>query len=83
MGPKRFLIEGNIFDGPSGGYGKSRGYITFRSQVYDIKVVNNAFLAPEEKTDSPNWGVVIDNLDKTVLVESDNVFLGNIAERIL
>ena len=77
------LIEGNIFDGPSGGYGKSRGYITFRSQVYDIKVVNNAFLAPEEKTDSPNWGVVIDNPDKTVLVESDNVFLGNIAERIL
>ena len=83
MGPKRFLIEGNIFDGPSGGYGKSRGYITFQSQVYDIKVVNNAFLAPEEKTDSPNWGIVIDNPDKTVLVESDNVFLGNIAERIL
>ena len=77
------MIEGNIFDGPSGGYGKSRGYITFRSQVYDIKVVNNAFLAPQEESGSPNLGVVIDNPDKTVLVESDNVFSGNIAERIV
>ena len=38
------LIENNIFDGPSGRIGKSRGYIFFRPMVYDLKVKNNAFI---------------------------------------
>lgn len=77
------MIEGNIFDGPSGRNGSSRGYITFRSQVYDVKVRKNVFLAPEGDIDSPNIGVVIDNPDKTALLESDNIFFGNITKKIV
>lgn len=77
------VIEGNIFDGPSGSNGMSRGYIIFRPQVYNVKIVNNAFLAPEGETNSPNAGVIIENPDPAAVTEADNVFVGNIEKRFI
>ena len=34
------VIENNIFDGPSGRNGKSRGYIFFRPMVYALYLKN-------------------------------------------
>lgn len=70
------LIENNIFDGPSGLWGKSRGYIIFRPKVYDLKVKDNVFIAPQEN-DSPNYGIIFENPDKTTLIEKNNTFIGN------
>ena len=69
------LIENNIFDGPAGLNGISRGYITFRSQVSDIRVRNNTFIAPETSED-PNYGIVSDNPDENALTATDNIFIG-------
>ena len=69
------LIENNIFDGPSGLFSKSRGYIFFRNMVYDLKVKSNVFIAPEE-TDSPNYGIVHENPDANALTAEDNIFIG-------
>ena len=74
-------IYNNIFDGPSGRDGKSRGYLIFRPLVYDIKVRNNAFLAPEE-TDSPAYGIIAENPDKSVLISENNLFTGKIDKEI-
>lgn len=70
------LIENNIFDGPSGLWGKSRGYIIFRPKVYDLKVKDNVFIASQEN-DSPNFGIIFENPDKTTLIENNNTFIGN------
>ncbi len=70
------LIENNIFDGPSGLWGKSRGYIIFRPEVYDLKVKDNVFIAPQEN-DSSNYGIIFENPDKTTLIEKNNTFIGN------
>ena len=70
------LIENNIFDGPSGLWGKSRGYIIFRPKVYDLKVKDNVFIAPQEN-DSTNYGIIFENPDKTTLIEKNNTFIGN------
>lgn len=67
-------IRNNIFDGPSGSKGTSRGYIIFRPDVYDIKVTGNAFLAAE--TDSPNIGVIAENSDENACLVEDNLFSG-------
>ena len=76
------LIENNIFDGPSGRIGKSRGYIFFRPMVYDLTVRNNAFLAPEE-TDSPSYGIIHENDDPSALKMEDNLFIGKIDKEII
>ena len=74
-------IYDNIFDGPCGRDGKSRGYIIFRPLVYDIKVRNNIFIAPDE-TDSPAYGIISENPDKTVLICENNIFKGKIDKEI-
>ncbi len=76
------IIENNIFDGPSGRIGKSRGYIFFRPMVYNLTVRNNAFLAPEE-TDSPSYGIILENPDKSALTAQDNIFTGKIDKEVI
>lgn len=71
------LIESNIFDGPSGRNGKSRGYIIFRSMVYGLRVKNNAFISPEE-TDSPSYGIILENPEAAALTAEGNIFIGKI-----
>ena len=63
-------------------WGKSRGYIIFRPQVYDVRVISNNFIAPET-VGSPNNGIVIENTDKTVLTQSDNSFIGHFDEKLI
>ncbi len=72
----------NIFDGPSGRIGKSRGYIIFRPEVYDIRITDNFFAAPD-KSDSPNLGVIIENNNTETLIQSDNVFKGHFDEKFI
>lgn len=72
-------ISDNIFDGPSGRWSMSRGYIIFRPLVHDVVIKNNVFIAPEE-TDSPNFGIIVENPDKTTLTTENNLFIGNINE---
>ena len=73
------LIENNIFDGPSGLYGISRGYISFRSETYGIRVKNNVFITSEDDG-SPSLGIVFDNPDKGLLITEGNVFIGKTGE---
>ncbi len=75
-------IYDNIFDGPSGRYGFSRGYIFFRPMVYDLKVKNNAFIASPE-TDSPSYGIILENPDANALTAEDNIFIGKIDKEII
>ena len=72
-------IKNNIFDGKSGLWGKSRGYIIFRPLVYGVKVKDNVFVAPKE-TDSPNYSIVFENSNKKELLEENNTFIGNIVK---
>ena len=76
------LIENNIFDGPSGRIGKSRGYVFFRPMVYNLTVKGNAFLAPEE-TDSPSYGIILENQDSSALRAENNIFTGKIDEKVI
>jgi polygalacturonase len=71
------FIENNIFDGKSGLYDKSRGYIIFRSMVYDVKIKKNVFISPKN-TDSPNYGIVFENQKFDELLLESNVFIGKI-----
>ncbi len=76
------LIENNIFDGPSGLWDKSRGYIFFRPMVYDLKVKGNVFISPE-KTDSPSYGIILENPDEKALTAEDNTFIGKMDWEII
>ena len=76
------VIENNIFDGPSGRDGKSRGYIIFRPMDKSLTVRNNFFLSPAE-TDSPGYGIILENPDKTALTAENNVFIGKIDKEII
>ncbi|MBR2885727.1 MAG: right-handed parallel beta-helix repeat-containing protein [Clostridia bacterium] len=76
------IIENNIFDGPSGRIGKSRGYIFFRPMVYNLTVRNNVFIAPEE-TDSPAYGIIHENDDPSALKTENNLFIGKIDKEII
>ena len=76
------IIENNIFDGPSGRIGKSRGYIFFRPMVYGLTVRNNVFIAPEE-TDSPAYGIIHENDEQSALKTEDNLFIGKIDKEII
>ncbi len=73
-------VKDNIFDGPSGLWGKSRGYIIFNPMVYDVAIKNNIFVSPE-KTDSPNYGIVFENSDENVLFTENNLFIGRIDKK--
>lgn len=77
------IIRNNIFDGPSGNYGKSRGYIIFRPQVTEISVENNVFIAPESDYGSPNVGIIIENTDIDTFTEKDNVYIGSFKEKVI
>ena len=73
-------IRGNIFDGPSGRYGQSRGYIFFMPDVYDVRVSGNAFFAPEDPAE-PNVTMLCENPDPSALTESGNTFVGRFTDR--
>ncbi len=81
-GHHNIVIENNIFDGASGLYGKSRGYIIFRPEVYDVEIKNNFFVSPEE-TDSPNYGVVFENPNEDKLLTEGNIFNGKIDKEVI
>ena len=81
-GHNNIVIENNIFDGASGREGKSRGYIIFRPMVYDLKVRKNVFIAPD-KTDSPSYGIILENDDPSALVTDNNLFIGKIDKEVL
>ncbi len=76
------VIRNNIFDGYSGSFKKSRGYIIFRPQVTDISVENNVFLAPESEYESPNVGMVIENTNEDTFRAADNNYIGNFTEKV-
>ena len=76
-GHHNILIENNIFDGKSGLYDKSRGYIIFRPMVYDVKIKKNVFISPEN-TNSPNYGIIFENQKSDELLLESNVFIGKI-----
>ncbi|MBO5937036.1 MAG: hypothetical protein J6V06_04150 [Clostridia bacterium] len=81
-GHHNIFIENNIFDGPSGLYGISRGYIIFRPQVCDVEIKNNLFFSPEDDT-SPNYGVIFENPDNSRLVTENNSFTGAIDKELI
>lgn len=81
-GHHNILIENNIFDGVSGLYGKSRGYIIFRPSVYDVRIKNNVFVSAEE-TDLPNYGIIFENRDADKLLTGNNIFMGKIEKEII
>ncbi len=68
------LIENNIFDGTSGLYGKSRGYIVFRPMVHSVEIRDNFFLSRQE-TENPNFGIVFEGRKETLISEG-NSFTG-------
>ena len=76
------VIESNVFDGASGLYNKSRGYIIFRPEVYDVEIKNNFFVSPEE-TDSPNYGIIFENPNEDKLLTEGNIFIGKIDKEVI
>ncbi len=81
-GHHNIFIENNIFDGPSGLYGKSRGYIIFRPTVYGVEIKNNSFISPEE-TVTPNYGIIFENHEKEKLLSEGNTFIGKIDKEVI
>lgn len=81
-GHYNIVVENNIFDGASGLYGKSRGYIIFRPLVYNIEVKNNFFVFYEE-SDSPNYGIIFENPDESKLLTEGNIFAGRIDKELI
>lgn len=75
-------IKDNIFDGTSELNSKSRGYIIFRPSVYDVKIKNNYFIAPEESC-LPGYGIVFENTEKDKLHTDGNIFIGEIGKEII
>lgn len=75
-------IRDNIFDGPSGQNEKSRGYIIFRPQVYDVRITGNKFIAPKKRK-ALNLGIVVENPDKTSLSQSGNLFAGHFDKELV
>ncbi len=76
-----FIAE-NIFDGPSGRDGKSRGYIFFRPMVYGLNVQRNVFLSPEDAV-SPAYGIIHENPDEAQLNVRDNLFIGKLDKQTI
>lgn len=78
-GHHNIFIENNIFDGESGLWGNSRGYVIFRPSVYDVTIKNNIFIAPEQ-SQSPNYSIIFENSNSEKLVLEDNTFMGAISD---
>lgn len=76
------IISNNIFDGSASGYGKSRGYIIFLSSAYSIKVMNNTFIAPKE-SDTPNYGIILENPDKNTVECENNDYIGYYTKKVI
>lgn len=76
------FIRNNIFDGPSGLCGKSRGYIIFRPMVHDVEIRNNTFISPEANN-SPNRGIIFENSDESRLLTDGNIFIGKIDKEVI
>lgn len=72
-------IADNVFVGPSGKFGESRGYITFMPQVHGVSVHDNAFISTAEKG-TKNIGVIANNPDKKSMIAANNTFIGNFSE---
>ena len=81
-GHHNIFIENNVFDGPSGLYGKSRGYIIFRPQVRDVEIRGNIFIAPEESA-SPSYGIVFENPKDGAILEENNIFKGKTDKKVI
>lgn len=81
-GHHNIFIENNIFDGPSGLYGKSRGYIIFRPSVHSVEIKNNFFVAPDE-SDSPNYAILFENPGEDKLLTEGNLFIGKIDKEVI
>ena len=60
------VITDCVFDGASGLYGKSRGYIIFRPAVYGVTIKSNAFISAQADA-SPNYGIIFENPDEAKL----------------
>lgn len=76
------IIENNIFDGPSGLYGNSRGHIIFRPMVYDVEIKNNVFISPEE-TVSINYAIIFENPNEDKLTSEGNLFIGKFHKELI
>jgi len=81
-GHHNIVIENNIFDGASGLYGNSRGYIIFRPKVYGVEIKNNFFISPEE-TGSPSYGIIFENPNGDKLLTEGNIFVGKIDKEVI
>lgn len=77
---RNITVSNNIFDGTSGRFGVSRGYIFFRPSVTCVKVVNNAFFNVTD-TNSPNVGMIFENPDEAAVVIENNCFTGDFDDR--
>lgn len=78
-GHNNIQIICNVFTGPSGRFGKSRGYVIFMDKANNIEVSDNAFISPAEKG-VPNIGVIAENPAENALVAKNNTFIGNFSE---
>lgn len=76
------VIRNNIFDGTSGLYGKSRGYVIFRPSVHTVEIKNNVFISPEESNEI-NCGIVFENPDGDKLLTKNNLFVGKTDKKII
>jgi len=72
-------IHGNVFTGCSGNRERSRGFITFMEQVYDVDVTENAFLSDAEEG-MKSLGIVTKNPDPSSCTAENNTFLGRFDE---
>ena len=50
--------------------------------VYDLKVRENVFISPEV-TDSPSYGIILENPDSSALTAENNLFIGKIDKEIV
>lgn len=76
------FILNNVFDGPSGLNGKSRGHIIFRPKVFDVEIKENVFVLPETES-SPDYGIVFENPYEGALKAEDNIFVGNFDKEVI
>lgn len=81
-GHSDITVSNNVFEGSASGYGISRGYIIFRSQVNSVNVVSNRFIAPES-ADAPNIGIICENPDTDTLYCENNTFSGYFSDKIV
>ena len=79
---RNITIRNNVFDGPSGKDGGSRGYIIFMKEVRDVFVKDNAFISTIEEG-LPAHALVINCPDEDACIVENNTFIGNFSERFV